>query len=208
MPLVRKPTTQQPSSPPAVEETLRALTSTDTDARWAAARAAGAMPGGIAAIAAVVRTESEPHVREALFSALARAGTTESHDCLIELLRTDQSGLRTGALDALRSIGPGVSALLPRLLADADADVRILSCELARGLDSADATELLCILLAQEREANVCAAAVEVLAEVGTPTAIAVLAQCAQRFGDNTFLGFAIKVACERIATQTALPHG
>ena len=53
-------------------------------------------------------------------------------------------------------------------LADGDPDVRILATELARNMPAADATHLLCGLLEHEQHPNVCAAAVEVLAEVGT----------------------------------------
>ena len=68
---------------------------------------------------------------------------------------------------------------LPALLADSDADVRLLSCELARGLPDDEANRLLCDLLERETEKNVCAAAVEVLAEIGRPEALPALARCA-----------------------------
>jgi HEAT repeat protein len=93
--------------------------------------------------------------------------------------------------------------LLPRLLNDKDADVRILSCELARSLPSAEATGLLCKLLAAEREINVCAAAVDVLAEVGSSDALAGLHECAARFGDSPFIAFAIKIVTDRITQST-----
>ena len=54
------------------------------------------------------------------------------------------------------------------LLGDTDADVRMLATELARNMPPADATHVLCGLLEKEHHPNVCAAAVEVLAEVGT----------------------------------------
>ena len=45
--------------------------------------------------------------------------------------------------------------------------LRLLACELTRNLPSGEAARLLCGLLEHEAEPNVCAAAVEVLAEVG-----------------------------------------
>ena len=94
---------------------------------------------------------------------------------------------------------PGCSLHLPLLLADLDADVRLLSCELARGLPDEDANRLLCQLLEAETEKNVCAAAVEVLAEIGRPEALPALTRCATRFDSDPFIAFSIKVAIDRI---------
>ena len=89
--------------------------------------------------------------------------------------------------------------LLPQLLKDADPDVRVLSCELARSLPSEEATRHLCAMLTDEQEINVCGAAIEVLAEVGNQDALAALAACARKFPGASFLVFAIKVATDRI---------
>jgi HEAT repeat protein len=101
-----------------------------------------------------------------------------------------------------------VREILPALLKDSDEDVRILSCELARSLPSDEATKLLCAVLADEQQINVCGAAVEVLTEVGSPAALPFLAECAQRFRGAPFLGFAIGIATERIKAQSASSRG
>jgi HEAT repeat protein len=202
MPLVRKPTGQSPAPATDAASTLRNLVSERTDERWAAARAAADVPGGTVALAAALRNEADSRVREAMFTSLGRIGTPESADELISFLRSDNSNLRAGALDALRIMIGGRRELLPRLLGDRDVDIRILSCELARSLSGPEAATQLCTLLATEQDGNVCAAAVDVLAEVGGPAALPALAACAQRFSDNPFLGFAIKTATERISSQ------
>ena len=56
---------------------------------------------------------------------------------------------------------------LPGLLNDADADVRLLACEIARALPAEDASQILEELIERELNTNVCAAAIEVLAETG-----------------------------------------
>jgi HEAT repeat protein len=88
---------------------------------------------------------------------------------------------------------------MEQLLSDADPDIRLLVCEIARRLPQDQATALLCRLLERESTANVCAAAVDVLAETGDAAALPALARCAARFQDNAFLVFAIKVATTRI---------
>ncbi|MFZ0501831.1 MAG: HEAT repeat domain-containing protein, partial [Steroidobacteraceae bacterium] len=137
--------------------------------------------------------------REAMLTSLARMGTRDGVAAILPMLRCDDAALRTGALDALRSSVIATHELLPQLLNDPDGDVRILSCELARSLPSEEASRSLCALLAREAEINVCAAAVEVLAEVGNGTALPILAQCARRFSQVPFLSFAIKLAMDRI---------
>ena len=75
---------------------------------------------------------------------------------------------------------------------------------LARALPGERATALLDDVLLREMDVNVCAAAVDVLAEVGTVEALPALRTCAQRFPESPFLIFAIQVAADRISAQTS----
>ena len=208
MPLVRRSKDSASTSTPELPGTLNALASGDPEERWAAARAAADVAGGTDALATALRTENDARVREAMLTSLARIGTLESARQLLPLLRGDDAQLRTGALDALRMMTAAVREMLPQLLQDNDEDVRILSCELARTLPGDEATSLLCALLAGEQQVNVCAAAIEVLAEVGSPAALPVLADCGRRFQHASFLGFAIKIATDRINTQSVDTRG
>lgn len=199
MPLVRKPASRATAPSPTSAELSAGLRSADPDERWAAARAAAELPDSAAALAAALPRETDPRVREAMFTSLARIGTREDITPILPMLRSNDAALRMGALDALRSSVTLAREALPHLVSDPDSDVRILSCELARCLPSEDASRTLCALLVHEREVNVCAAAIEVLAEVGNPAALPTLAQCAQRFSQVPFLGFAIQAATDRI---------
>jgi HEAT repeat protein len=146
--------------------------------------------------------ESDPRVREAILTSLARIGTPECAEAVLPDLRSDDSQLRTAALDALRAMPRATGVHLPELLRDNDPDVRLLACDLVRGQPAAEAGRLLGEVLAHDSEANVCAAAVEVLAETGGPNLMPLLAQCAARFPDDPFLAFAIRVAGERLGSQ------
>lgn len=199
MPLVRKPTQPPGHSQPSSAAVLAGLGCVNAEERWAAARAAAALPDSAPALAAALPRETDSRVREAMLTALVRIGTRDSIALLLPMLRSDDSALRTGALDALRSAPVAAHEFLPQLLSDPDADVRILSCELARNLPGEEASRSLCALLAHEREVNVCAAAIDVLAEVGDQAALPALAGCAQRFPRVPYLGFAIKLATDRI---------
>ena len=197
MPLVRKPSPQAPAAaaPPALDEGT-------SEQRWSAVRAAADRPDGLALLADALPRESDPRVREAIFTGLARLATAESAAVVVPHLRSDDATLRTGAIDALRAMPQACRPHLPALLADSDADVRLLSCELARGLPDEEANRLLCDLIERETERNVCAAAIEVLAEIGRPEALPSLARCATRFSGDPFIAFSLKVATERIAAS------
>ena len=207
MPLIRKPGKDERKLQTDPAAVLRALTQGNRDERWSAARAAAGIAGGLDALAAALPDEADPRVREAMFTSIARIGTAQSVAALIPLLRYDDARMRTGALDALRAMPEAVRAYLPALLQDDDSDVRLLSCDIARGLPADAATSILSTLLATETEANVCAAAIEVLAEVGGPSALPALEACAARFAESSFLTFAIRIARERILAQSLGSH-
>ena len=194
MPLVRKP-----SPPSEAVVAPDSLTEGTSDQRWAAVRAAAERPDGVALLVAALPRESNPRVREAIFTGLARAATAESAAAVIACLRSDDASLRTAAVDALRAMPAASRPHVAGLLADPDSDVRLLSCELARDLPEDEANRLLGDLLVRETEKNVVAAAVEVLAEIGRPAVLPALASCAERFAADGFLVFSIKVAADRI---------
>ena len=194
MPLVRRP------SPPSEAIVAPAsLTEGTSDQRWAAVRAAAERPDSVPLLAAALPRESDPRVREAIFTGLARAATAESAAAVIPCLRSDDASLRTAALDALRAMPAAARPHVSGLLADSDSDVRLLSCELARDLPEDEANRLLGDLVAREIEKNVVAAAVEVLAEIGRPEVLPALAKCAERFAADGFLLYSIKVTADRI---------
>jgi HEAT repeat protein len=201
MPLIRKPTDRPAPKKTGLDDLLKGLADPDPDQRWTAAREAAQVVGGAAALAMALPTENDPRVREAMFTALARIGTPETAAAVISLLRSDAANLRTGALDTLRLMVSRMHDLLPKLLKDQDVDVRILSCELGRSLPSPEATSLMCAVLDNDPDANVCAAAVDVLAEVGGAEALPSLRACALRFPATPFLAFAIKAAVDRLAS-------
>ena len=89
------------------------------------------------------------------------------------------------------------------LLRDQDADVRILACDLLRNFaDPRQAEPLIWHILDADPVANVCAAAVEVLAEIGGPGSLPYLRRCAARFPDDPFVAFSIQSVAGRITAQ------
>ncbi len=180
---------------------LAALSSHDDEVRWRAARALGGRAEFVAQLAAALSVEQVPRVREAMMTALMRVGDAASIETLLPYLRSQDAGLRATALEALQALPEVILPFLPTLLADSDSDVRVLATELARNMPAPGATRILCELIENEEHPNVCAAAIEVLAEVGTREALPALKLCAERFSNTPFVSFAVSVAIARIAT-------
>jgi HEAT repeat protein len=196
MPLIRKPSEK---APPVGEPGGADLRSPSAEVRWAAARAAADRPSSVSALAQALSGETDMRVREAIFTALARLASSESVDAVLPYLRSDDASLRIAAMDALRAVPKALQTRVPDLFADPDDDVRLLSCELARAMDAPQAQALLLSLIETDDAPNVCAAAIEVLSEIGDAEALPALTRCAARFPEDPFLGFAIKVALERL---------
>jgi HEAT repeat protein len=177
------------------------LKSDAPDDRWTAARAL-AVRGDVGALCEALAVEKNGRVRTAILTGLAQIATLESADAVIPYIRSEEANIRAEALDALRAMADATKPRLPTLLRDPDPDVRLLACEIVRNVKGGDASALLCDLLAAETEKNVCAAAIEVLAEVGTEQALPVLGRCGERFKDDAFMNFAISVAADRLRAR------
>ena len=172
--------------------------------RWAAARLASQLPNGAELLSHALANEKTPRVREAMFTALARIATPAAAEAVLPFVRSDDARVRTEALDALAAMKAVVWPYLPALLRDADSDVRILACELARSMPADEAARLFTSVLDSEREPNVCAAIVEVLAEIGGADVLPALERCRERFRATPFLVFAIGTAADRIRAQSS----
>ena len=202
MPLIRKPSSSTETPAPDLKRISEMLVDGSDDERWTAARNSSLLPDALRLLTMALAKERVPQVREALFTALAKIGSSESAAVAISHLRSDDAAQRTAALDALRAMPEAAADRLPGLLNDADADVRLLACEIARALPAEDASQILEELIERELNTNVCAAAIEVLAETGNSASLPVLTRCASRFPKEPFLAFAIKTACDRIGSR------
>jgi HEAT repeat protein len=177
-----------------------ALNSPDAEGRWMAARALSGDVDAVPVLAAALGREAVPRVREAIMTALIRIGNAASVEAIFPYLRSQDAALRAAAIEALQALPDAIAPFMAPLLSDSDSDVRLLVTELARNMNATEATRLLCGLIERELHPNVCAAAIDVLTEVGTPEALPALEKCAARFAATPFLPFAISVAIARIS--------
>lgn len=193
MPLVRKG-----SVPPSAKASLQSPVASE---RRAAVRALNS-EADVATLGAMLDSESDASVREAILTSLCLIGTPQSVAVILPGVRSDNATVRRAALDALISVPQAVQPHLPALLGDPDPDVRLLSCEIVRKLPSAQATRLLADLLMRETVVNVCSMAIDVLAEIGAAEALPALDAVASRFPDEPFLQFAIGATRDRLSAR------
>ena len=199
MPLIRKDASPPPAAP---TDAFAALTSSKSEYRWSAARQLAKDPKNARLLGSALASETDPRVREALFTSLAHIQTAEAVEAILPHLRSDDAAIRAGALDALNAMPAAAESYIYKLLGDPDSDVRLLACDVVRRLPGPVANRHLCELLEREILPNVCGAAVEALSEVGDATALPVLQRCAERFAAEEFLLFSIRIASDRIGGE------
>ena len=176
----------------------------DADAtvrRWAA-RDLAAHPRAAAILCARLGDETDASVRSVIFSSVARMGGSVVVESLLPLLRSEDPALRNGAIEVLSGLPEVVAPHIEKLLQDADGDVRIFSVNLLGDLKHPNVPTWLAQVLVADLSVNVVGAALEVLAEVGTPASLPALRTAAQRFADDAYIGFAVDLAIGRIGSS------
>ncbi|MCD0416493.1 HEAT repeat domain-containing protein [Rubrivivax sp. JA1024] len=178
---------------------LSQLRSADAERRRWAARDLAVHPQAVPALGEALSHEDDAGVRYALFTSLTALADAASVDVLLPLLRTEDAGLRNGAIEALAEMPQAVSPRVEALLHDADPDVRIFAVNLLAELRHPRVPDWLAQVLAEDPQVNVVAAAIDALAEAGSPQHVPALRAASARFAADPFVGFAAQMAIERI---------
>jgi HEAT repeat protein len=203
MPLIRSSNSapKKASAPPATIDKARLehdLQSEDANVRRAAIRQAG-RSGEAALLARHVSDETDAALRETMLTSLVRIGGVEAVKPLFELLRSENAALRNAVIETLQSMGDTIIPEIERLLEDTDSDVRIFAVNVVHSLQSPRVPDIALRVARADPHVNVCAAAVDILAEVGRPDMADALREVARRFPDQPFLAFAVRAALKRI---------
>ena len=185
-------------APDAPADDVAALRARTAAARRAAVQRLEGQPGGIDALCRHLPDETAASVREAILAVLLRHRSVEVVTALLPLLRSEDAALRNAAIEGLAEMPDEVAPHIDTLLADPDNDVRIFAANLLSLLPHRRAGEWLRVALADPHP-NVCAAAIDGLAEIGDAAAAAALAAVPARFPGNALLAFAADIAARRI---------
>lgn len=182
------------------------LTDADASVRRWAARDLAAHPQAADILCTRLSDEPDASVRAVIFSSVALMGTGVGGSVVVQsllpLLRSEDPAMRNGAIEVLASLPDAVAPHIETLLSDADGDVRIFTVNLLGDLKHPKVPQWLGQVLVNEASVNVVGAALEVLAEVGTPASMPALHAAAKRFADDAYIGFAVNLAIERIGVS------
>jgi HEAT repeat protein len=178
---------------------LRAdIESPDADVRRAAVRLATRL-GEAEVLARHLEDENDTGLRETILTSLVRIGGVKAARPLIQMLSTEDALLRNAVIETLQSMGEIVVSEIETLLDDDNPDMRIYAVNIIQSLRSPRVPDIALRVIASDPHVNVCAAAVDVLAEVGTPEMADELRAAASRFPDQPFFAFAVRAAIKRI---------
>jgi HEAT repeat protein len=178
---------------------LDSLQSTDEMTRRWAARDLAAFPQASAALIQQLTQEPDRSVREAIFVSLTQIGDQIAVDGLITCLRSEVVNLRNDAIEAMKLMPDAVAPMMQGLLHDSDPDIRIFAVNILESLRHPKVESWLIDVITTDPHLNVCATALDLLAEVGSQQAIEPLQQLKQKFADEPFVQFAIDIALTRI---------
>ncbi|WP_017922797.1 HEAT repeat domain-containing protein [Burkholderia glumae] len=176
---------------------LASLGSASPAQRRDAARALAAHPDTAAVLVAQLQRESSASVRETIMLSLVHLRDQVALDGLVACLRSEGAALRNAAIAAMQQLPEEVAPLMSRLLADPDSDVRIFAVNVLESLRHPSVEAWLLEVIEQDPHVNVCAAAVDLLGEVGSARARAPLQRLQQRFPDEPFIRFAASIALQ-----------
>ncbi|MGD0429795.1 MAG: HEAT repeat domain-containing protein [Acetobacteraceae bacterium] len=181
------------------EQWLADLASNDTSIRRQAAQALSRMPDAVAGICAHLANERSLSVRSIILTGLIVHKSPAVVRGLLPLLGSEDANLRNGAIEALQQMPDEVAPHVEAMLADPDSDVRIFAVDVLSALPHPMVPEWLRRVVTLDPHVNVCAAALDALAEAGQPEVIPALEKLADRFSDVAFIQFAVDAAIRRI---------
>ena len=167
--------------------------------RWAA-RDLAMYPGAVAVLLAHLAVERDLPVREVMLTTLVRLNDPAAVAYLVGFLRSEDAALRNEAVETLKEMPDHVAAIIRELLSDKSPDVRIFGVNVLESLRHPDVEKWLVETIETDPHVNVCATAVDLLAEVGTERSRKPLERLKERFPDVPYLAFAIDLVSSRIA--------
>jgi HEAT repeat protein len=175
------------------------LSNDEPDARRWAARDLIACPDSSLALVDRLKVEQILSVREVILTTLIRLGDPAAVVGLVDCLRSDDVALRNEAIDAMKQLPDEVAPLIQGLLSDSDPDVRIFAVNVLESMRHPEVEAWLVKVIQADMHVNVCAAALDLLSEVGSAGIRKPLEDIKARFAHEPYIQFAADLALSRI---------
>jgi HEAT repeat protein len=181
------------------EQWIADLGSPNAATRRHAAHALLDMPNAVTVVCSHLADEPSLSVRSIILTGLIVHKSQAVVAALLPLLSSEDANLRNGAIEALQQMPDEVAPRVESMLADPDSDVRIFAINVLAALPHPMVPKWLRHVVTTDPHVNVCAEALDALAEVGEPDAIPALEALGDRFPDVAFIQFAVDAAVRRI---------
>lgn len=118
---------------------------------------------------------------------------------LVAQLRSANPAVRSTAVARLQEAPDALASVAPALLREDDPSVRIMTLTALASTTHPDLESWVIRVLDEDPDVNVCAAAVDLLGEIGTSAARPSLDALPTRFAGQPYIRFAVRVALERL---------
>jgi HEAT repeat protein len=151
------------------------------------------------ALVAQLRRETDPSVREIIVTTLIVKADRTAVDGLAGLLRSEDPAVRNEAVVGLQQMPDEVAPILEGLLVDPDPDVRILTVKVLESLRHPRVEDWLIQVLETDAHVNVCATALDLIVEAGTPRALGAVAAVKARFPHEPYIQYVAQLAEGRL---------
>lgn len=175
------------------------LASADASIRRRAARALSQIPDAVPVLCVQFANEQNLSVRSIILTGLIVNKSAAVVRGLLPLLASEDANLRNGVIEALQQMPDEVAPHVESMLAHSDSDVRIFAVDVLAALAHPKVPDWLRRVVTLDPHVNVCAEALDALAEAGGPDVIPALEGLAERFSDVAFIRFAVDAAVRRI---------
>lgn len=191
--------TDERQSPRDFAGLIAELENTNPTARRWAARDLAEYSESAGTLVERLKRENDPSVRDAILATLTRLGDPAAVAGLVECLRSEDTALRNEVIEAMKQLPEEVAPIMGDLLVDVDPDVRIFAVNILESLRHPQVEAWLISIIEKDPHVNVCAAALDLLGEVGTSASRSALEQLKLRFSDEPYICFAANLALKRI---------
>lgn len=204
MTFIKRNAPEPPTDPPLHQATLaHLLDSLSPDKapllRRQAIRDLGQYPEAVPILLERLHQEQDLALREAIFLSLIDIGSLAAVDGLSLCLHSDDAALRNEAIDALKNLPKTIAPVMARLLDDPKPDIRIFAINILESLRHEHVEQWLIDTITKDPHVNVCAAAVDLLGEVGSTASLEPLETLRKRFTNEPYIQFAAELALKRI---------
>lgn len=147
----------------------------------------------------VLQNEKDISVREVILSSLLDLRDEIAVKGLIELLKSDDALLRNEVIETLKEMPEEVVPHIEKLINSEDSDLRIFAINIMESLRHPKVLEWLKQILDKEKNVNVLANALDLVAEVGTDEFIPLIEKIKENFKDEPYIQFVSDLAIGRI---------